>query len=582
MADRSVLSKKIAYSYFVAVGFLFVFCVKTCEDLERTGNILWTGKYIGSLLVLSLLVGGLLGAVVCFLLYKLALREEIFAFGKMVLFGKPVLPGKVVPPSGTGSIKKPHFFWGSFGLSVLGFVPTFLAFYPAICAYDTIYQLDQAMKNYLIEHHPLVHTLLIKGIVNFGIKVMGSANSGIAIYALLQVLLLSLAFAFGLTAMHHYKVKWYWQVLALVYCVCYPFHHYLGVSITKDTIFGAFFLIAIVSFCCILREGRNEFKPGWSELVLAVSIVGIVLFRANGKYALLVLIVFGALALLKGKNIRKLLGRLLCVTIVGLLVGQVILSAVFRFSGAEQGDKREMLSMPIQQLARTMIYHGGVGVKAEDDNTMSDVDKALVNDFLLNESYKSYKPVISDPVKTHTNTYVVRYRTVEFAKTYLNLLTQYPGDFVNAGLAVNAGYLNPGDATHAYVYEREGAVGEGYVAVIEMSDTLAEWGIYKDSKWPWLYEKKVEWADANAYLDMPVLKYLFVPGVYLWLYLVLAGYLMICKRFRYLMPLGLVFGYFITLFLGPTVQLRYIYPLMIALPFAVLLSGGEKEREDLC
>lgn len=570
MADGRLLSKKIAYTYFVIVGFLFVFCCKTCGDLARNGNILWTGSYVAGVLTLSLLVGGLLGAAVCFGLYRVAGR-------------KGSLGGMHTRVSKLLNIKDSTFFGLSFGFSLLSFLPAYLAFYPAICAYDTIYQLDQAVKNYLIEHHPLVHTLLIKGIFRFGNEVLGSANAGIAIYAALQVVLLSLAFACGLTALHHYKVKWYWQLLGIVYCLCYPFHHYLGVSVTKDTIFSAFFLIVMVLFYCLLQEGKNQLKPGWKDILLFFNIVGAILFRNNGKYALLVLLVFLVLTLIGGKKDRKLWGRITLVAGLGLVVGQVILSCVFSFSGAEQGDKREMLSMPIQQLARTMIYHGGVGVLEEDDNTMEDADKALINDFLLNEAYQYYNPILSDPVKTHTNTYVVRYRAVEFAKTYLRLLGQYPGDFINAGLAVNAGYLYPGDVTHTKVYEREGAVGEGYVAVIEMTDTLAEWGIYKDSKWPRLYEKMVKWADENAYLNIPVLKYLFVPGVYLWLYLVLAGYLLICRKFRFLLPLSLVLGYFITLFLGPTVQLRYIYPLMITLPFFAMLScptGKENVEND--
>lgn len=57
-----------------------------------------------------------------------------------------------------------------------------------------------------------------------------------------------------------------------------------------------------------------------------------------------------------------------------------VLSAVFSATHAEQGDRREMLSMPIQQMARCMIYHGGVGVLPEDDGTMSEQDRALVND----------------------------------------------------------------------------------------------------------------------------------------------------------------------------------------------------------
>lgn len=53
-----------------------------------------------------------------------------------------------------------------------------------------------------------------------------------------------------------------------------------------------------------------------------------------------------------------------------------------------------------------MIYHGGVSVLAEDDNTMDAADKALINDFILDEAYRDYDPGIADPVKRHTNTYV--------------------------------------------------------------------------------------------------------------------------------------------------------------------------------
>lgn len=102
-----------------------------------------------------------------------------------------------------------------------------------------------------------------------------------------------------------------------------------------------------------------------------------------------------------------------------------------------------MLSMPIQQMARCMIYHGGVGVLPEDDGTMSEQDRALVNDFILDEAYRDYDPGIADPVKRHTNTYVVRYRSGDFLRTYFHLLKFYPGDMINAALAVDAGFYLP-------------------------------------------------------------------------------------------------------------------------------------------
>ena len=135
-----------------------------------------------------------------------------------------------------------------------------------------------------------------------------------------------------------------------------------------------------------------------------------------------------------------------------------------------------------------MIYHGGVSVLAEDDNTMDAADKALINDFILDEAYRDYDPGIADPVKRHTNTYVARYRSGEFIRVYLHLLTQYPGDMINAALATNAGFLSPFDTTHADVNRVEGRAGLSYVQTRWEEDTLNDRGIYKDSKWPWLFE----------------------------------------------------------------------------------------------
>jgi len=249
------------------------------------------------------------------------------------------------------------------------------------------------------------------------------------------------------------------------------------------------------------------------------------------------------------------------------------LSGLFDATRAVQGDRREMLSMPIQQLARTMIYHGGVGVLPEDDHTMDEADKALINEFIREEAYREYQASLSDPVKRHTNTSVVRYEPVRFAKTYLRLLFQYPGDFINAVLAVNAGFLYYDDVSHAWVNENEALQGLGYIQTRWEEDTLKERGIYKDSKWPALFRLLEEWSDENGYLEWPIIRHLMMPGGFLWFWLVWAGYQVIQKKYRMLLPASLIGGYYLTMFFGPTVQLRYVYPVMLALPFMVLLSG---------
>ncbi len=75
---------------------------------------------------------------------------------------------------------------------------------------------------------------------------------------------------------------------------------------------------------------------------------------------------------------------------------------------------------------------------------------------------------------------------------------------------------------------------------------------------------------------------MFVPGVWFWFYLLLLARLVMKKRYRECIPLALIGGYFLTLFLGPTVQLRYIYPVMAAFPFVLFGACGREPEEAGC
>lgn len=548
MEQKRLLARPIAYAVFVLTGFLFAFCFVTGRELAAGGNILWTLGHTFRILGISLAFGGIIGTAVCMLFYKWA--------GKMA-FHTDV-------KEKTGGYK---LFGISLFLNFFAWFPGFLAYYPAICAYDIPVQLEQILSGRYIDHHPVLHTLLIKGAMDLGEHVFGSVNAGIGCYALLQMFFLSAAFAFGMRYLYQHGMKRVGLTALQILCMLYPFHVYMSISVTKDTLFSAFFVVTLLALS-ELTEGKKAYAP-----LFFASGISMILFRNNGKYAFLVLLVFLAAAFIFDKDRRSFRGKLFLLAAGTFLIGNLFLSGIFKATGAESGDKREMLSIPIQQLSRTMLYHGGAGLLPEDDGAMSDGDKALINDFILDEAYRDYRPDFTDPVKSHTNTYVVRYRAKDFLAAYIGLFLQFPGDYLNAALAVDAGYLYPGDVSHAYINAQEGdAPGGGYVQTRWDEGRLREAGIYKDTKWPALWKGMEKWADDNAYLRIPLFKYLFVPGVWIWLYLLLAGWFLINREFAKCIPLTLVFGYFLTLLLGPAVQLRYLYPVMAAFPF--LLGAG--------
>lgn len=557
MQETKILPGRKGCILLCIPGCLFVFFAKTEKDLATTGNILWTAGYVASTLLWTILLGCLMGGIAAWVVYRILDRRR----------GLRKAADRIRNLSGL------QVFWGSLLLLLLAWLPVYLAYYPGICAYDAPVQTGQIMDHYYFDHHPIVHTLFLQGMLWLGSHIFGSVNAGMALYTAVQMLLLAGSMSYGLLVLHRRKAGTVWQLVILLLGMFFPFHWYMSVSMTKDTVFSAFLLLQLVSFTELLLEDRRSLRPGAGDLVFGIATVGMILFRNNGKYAMIVLLVFQVLTVCFGRKARKLWGRLLAVSLSAFCVGLFVLSAVFSATHAEQGDRREMLSMPIQQMARCMVYHGGIGVLASDDGTMDDTDKALINDFILDEAYRDYDPGFADPVKRHTNTYVVRYRSGDFIRTYLHLLKQYPGDMVNAALATNAGFLSPFDVTHAEVNRVEGRAGLSYVQTRWEEDTLNGRGIYKDSKWPRLFEQLENWAENNSYLQIPVLKYLFVPGSYLWLYLGLAAILVIAGRKRLCLPLAIVAGYYGTMLLGPTVQMRYVYPVMLALPYLLALTA---------
>ncbi len=576
--------KRKGYLVFSIIGWLFLFCCMTEKGLAETGNLVWDAGFLGKLLVVCLVGGTLVGCTVygllCFLTKCMAARRgQATRAVKRASRAKSL---RACPPAG--------IFGASWAILLACWLPGYLAYYPAICAYDVTIQLGQILGHAYNDHHPIFHTLLLEGFYRLG-QAWGNVNLGIGLCALFQMLALSAAFAAGIALLFSWGAQVGWLAALLAYCGLFPFHLYMAVSLTKDTVFSAFFLLQFLSLYALLFRENIPGNPGkrkkgmglcrWDFLYLGAGL-GVMLFRTNGKYAVLVLLVFLFAACIPKKDARKLFVKLGVETLGVFILGSLLLSGIFRATNAQQGDRRELLSLPIQQLARTYVYHGGVGLHPEDDDSMGEAEKALVDDFLLNRAYLSYRPEIADPVKSNTNTYVARYRAREFLSVYLGLFFKYPGDYVNAFLAVDAGYLSPFDLSHATINENGRDQGLGYVQTRWVDEELNADGIYQDSKWEALHGVLEEFADSNGYLRIPVLKYILVPGGYLWYWLALAACLWLFKSRKALMPLALVLGYYLTLLLGPTVQLRYLYPVMVALPFALVLAVGTSraDRQD--
>ena len=539
-------------------GVFFVFLTFVVRTLSVKGNLLWSPSFILKAVSLSVITGIVLGIIVHYLL-NIALHLTVSA--------KRDVTDK------SGDSFNPFVFFISFILLVISYIPYFLAYFPGILAYDSYIQIGQIFTGEYNEHHPLFHTLLIRLCLFIGQKIFKSLNAGIAVLVISQIVLLSLVMSFGIRILYKrgYKILSFAVLLILM---IFPFNGFMAVSITKDIPFAAFFLLTILSLGEFL-SAKNKSKYLYAAMFF-VSLILSSLLKNNAIYAFaLTLPVYVIILIIKSikknKDESRKFAFVSALSLSAIIISFILLKVISASLGAVQGDRREMLSIPIQQLARTYVYHAGAGVKAEDDNTMDEESKALINEFILNGGALLYRQDISDPVKRNVNTWVVVNKTNEFAKVYLKLFARYPGDYLNAFLAENAGFIDIGDKSHAYVNDPDIVKGHGYVQT-KWENSLYDKGFEDAPKLKKLRNLTDEFADTNAYLKIPVIKYIFIPGIYLWL--LVCAFIGAGKRkdSSLIFVLSIVAAYYITMFLGPTVQLRYIFPVMIVTPF-ILLPG---------
>ncbi len=485
------------------------------------------------------------------------------AVGVMIFYLKKLIDMKVSSKREKASKPLDNILWISWPIIFVCEIPGFLAYYPANLCYDIVSQIGQITDPWYNDHHPLAHTLLIKFFWETGKKLFGSDNLGFAIMCVCQMILVSGAFAYSIAVVYKLTRKNYIFVLLTVLAAIYPFNFYMSISITKDVPFSAGFVVCFASIAYLLMSGdKSPVRTKPAHLLLFIGGVFVMLFRNNGRYSWLFSIGICSLFILFAGKKRVISAKLFVNMLASFIVGFVILTALSRVTNAEGGDKREMFSLPAQQIARSMNNH----LDEIDDET-----REIVERIIWPEALYSYRPDIADPVKKDVISWEILHNPKMCANIYFKLLKDYPSEYINAFLELYAGFLSPLDTTHAYINDNgEGVpVGLHYVQTVFYKEYMDRDHIEQTPVSNKLHDVYEAYANGDGYLKIPVLSLIFVPGTFLWAFLYTAGICVYKKKTVLLLPLAMVCGYFATLFLGPTVQLRYIYPIMLCLPIAI-------------
>lgn len=448
----------------------------------------------------------------------------------------------------------------TFFLLLACWLPVLLAVYPGFFVYDAQEEYLQVASRVFTTHHPLAHVLLLGGIICAVHKVTGSYNLGIACYMVFQMLLVSGVFTYLLAYLRKKKVSAGFRVLSLLYFALFPVIVMFTLCSAKDTIFTAALLLLLVSMLEFGIEGESFCDDRKKMALFMGSALVMMLFRKNGVYAYLVLL--PVVFLLRRKIAVKADKKMLLLFVLPLVGYLLLNSALMAALQAENSENQEMLTVPIQQLARTYKY---------SPETFTEEDREILHEVLSEDALSLYNARLSDPVKYYFNNQAYAKDKIRYVKLWLRIGLRKPLSYLNAWLMTSYGFWYPDTVINVYAgnsvftFTYENCSYFGYE--VELPGVRA-------SKIPWLDEMYRKLSLEIQQEKIPIFSMLFSPGCLFWGFAFAFSYVLYRRKYHIIMPYFLVLLLWLTVILGPTYLPRYVLVFWFGLPLltAILLQ----------
>lgn len=424
------------------------------------------------------------------------------------------------------------------------YIPMLLVAFPGSFVYDVPFQLKQVFTGAYNMGHPLAHTLLLGGCVALG-RALGSINAGAALYTLVQMAALSACFAGACCSIARQSgvraARWSAAFFAL-----YPLHMLFAVNATKDVLFGGLFVLT----AALLRETLVLGDATKKRLAaIALCGAGAMLMRSNAVLALLFWIA-PALLLLGKRG-----GKVVLALLLSVVLSSGVNSALKAATDADGSNLRELLSWPIQQMARARLLHGEM---------FSEEEKAALDELMPGEVWRDYDPTISDPVKYFFDTEQFLSDPAKYAKVYLSVGRKCPDAYRDALIKLNYSFWYP------YSEYRV----SGYYHQMGVTDEYYEWCDFERISSKSLVPRvlaSLRWRfGAKGAMQIPVVGWLFNMGLIVWVMLFFT------LRAAYLGHRGALaaalfpIALWATYLMGPVMAGRYLYPCICCLPVLAL------------
>lgn len=451
------------------------------------------------------------------------------------------------------------------------YIPWAILSYPGIATGDTADIILQAFnipggteehlillsENVLInQHHPVVPTLIIHGLIIMCAEAFNCANLGLFIYCLIQASLTMCGVSMLVSTMEKEKVNDGLLMGTIIYFAFHPrIQNYIFV-LTKDTCYAAILLISVILLWKLVT-GKQITKYTMPVFIICLAIMQF--FQNAGIYIVVIVSVVGIIS--GFWNRKGWLMTLVCVLGVYLVATKII----FPLNYFTPGSRREALSIPAQQTARYLIEY-------PEDVTQDELD--IINKVWNSEIMASdYNPIKSDFTKNTFNKYSTTEDLFDYFKVWLVQLFRHPDAYVQATMNNYYEYFYPGEAVaRGYLFHYSDSTFEYCTTILERNG-IEGINLY----WPMGVDKARTVIEniRETLFRIPVLSMVLCVATYIWTAILTLMYMINKKNGKAILILLPVFVVILVCLAASSngSYFRYVYPIVVILPAALGLCG---------
>ena len=458
-----------------------------------------------------------------------------------------------------------------FTFILLCWVPYMIIRFPGGVDTDTVWEVVQGYgMTSPSDHHPWLDTLIFSAFWHLG-DASGNHSVGIAVYAIIQMLITAAVFSLCLCYMSYFNVPESLVRGLLLFISLFPIFPIFAQTMAKDSLFGWIWLLFILGYVEIWRSSGAVFSSWKFDIIYAAIVLLSMLTKKTGIY----LVILCAICLIV--HVTEYRSRLVSVVLVPAVLFTVLWSSILLpMWGVQKGESSEMLSIPSQQTAYYLKTHA---------NDMNDSDWQSVEGMFTDAHSlaSAYAPSRADNTKNRIRNDASTLDKIQYMQWYCFTMLKHPGNFALSALALTLPLYYPDTITegvesslyymdHLTSFPDTGDEGlESFIASITNTDINDVNDLTKGMRRNSYIAGLSKSFDTIYLLLVDAFPIIFSKVLYVfWLPLTAACYCLRRRKGSNLLLIAPFFFMLLTLIAGPISLPRYFVPVMYTLPVLAL------------